>query len=388
MIATALARLAAMAYKLFAAVAVNQPCSVFRQNRMTTTLRQMAATVTAFIHSGDCREESFNEIACELFAFQFQHNRALQALCANRGQLSDSVSEWKRIPAVPASAFKECEMTTVPLSMRVAEFHSSGTSEQRPSRHFHSHDSLAVYESSLLHSFHSRLVAPEASIPTPIFLTPSPEVAPHSSLVHMLETIRRHYGMRSQVFFGAVGTNGSWELQFEKLFAALERAGPKTLFGTAFHFVHLLDRLAAENRRLPLPAGSLVIETGGYKGRSRVLQKEELHKALSVALGVSTNAIVCEYGMCELSSQAYDVSANGVRRFRFPPWVRFQIISPETGEETQENEPGLLRVCDLANIASALVVETGDLAIRDGDGFRLMGRAARVEPRGCSLMAS
>jgi hypothetical protein len=72
--------------------------------------------------------------------------------------------------------------------------------------------------------------------------------------------------------------------------------------------------------------------------------------------------------------------------FQFPPWTRVQIISPESGTEVAEGETGLLRVFDLANVYSVMAVQTEDLAIRRGDDFELLGRAALAEPRGCSLM--
>jgi hypothetical protein len=138
-----------------------------------------------------------------------------------------------------------------------------------------------------------------------------------------------------------------------------------------------------------------VIETGGYKGRSRELAKGELHRLISERLGVPAPHIVCEYGMSELSSQAYDITASSARpaspvtrHFHFPPWARAQVISPETGREVADGETGLLRVFDLANVFSVMALQTEDLAVRRGTGFELLGRARLAEPRGCSLMAA
>jgi enhancing lycopene biosynthesis protein 2 len=104
--------------------------------------------------------------------------------------------------------------------------------------------------------------------------------------------------------------------------------------------------------------------------------------------------------MSELSSQAYDreiknaklemknVKNEGAeaRVYRFPAWARAQIISPETGEEVNDGETGLVRIFDLGNVRSVLAIQTDDLAIRRGEGFELLGRARLSEPRGCSLM--
>jgi hypothetical protein len=96
--------------------------------------------------------------------------------------------------------------------------------------------------------------------------------------------------------------------------------------------------------------------------------------------------------MSELSSQAYDHvvgrSLPAERVFRFPPWARALVISPETGCEVAEGESGLLRVVDLANVRSVMAVQTEDLAVRRGDGFEPIGRVPQAEPRGCSLLAA
>jgi hypothetical protein len=122
------------------------------------------------------------------------------------------------------------------------------------------------------------------------------------------------------------------------------------------------------------------------------MPKTELHALITKQLGVMPGNIICEYGMSELSSQAYDSEIHHPssiihhRVFHFPPWARTQIISPETGREIADGETGLIRVFDLANVFSVTVIQTEDLGIRRGDGFELIGRAQLAEPRGCSLM--
>ena len=212
----------------------------------------------------------------------------------------------------------------------------------------------------------------------------------------MFNFIRCNLGVGQGAFVGRVGADGAWTVDFDAARAALtvDDSRPLLVLGTAFSFVHLLDELTAGNARLQLPPGSRVMETGGYKGRSRTLPKAELHALITERLGVPASHIVCEYGMSELSSQAYDMaslksdvqSEKSERIFHFPPWARVQIISPETGREVGEGETGLLRVFDLANVFSVLAIQAEDLAVRCGDGFELIGRAQLAEPRGCSLM--
>jgi hypothetical protein len=177
------------------------------------------------------------------------------------------------------------------------------------------------------------------------------------------------------------------------------------VLGTAFSFVHLLDYLAEKNLRFKLPNESRVMETGGYKNRSRAMPKEELHALIVDRLGVTPSQILREYGLSELSSQAYDsaIRAEGLERksdaqgtdapyhvrfFQFPPWARAQVVSPETSREVRDGETGLLRIFDLANVFSVLAIQTEDLAIRRGEHFELIGRAELAEPRGCSLMTA
>ncbi|MBI3852637.1 MAG: hypothetical protein HY298_20460 [Verrucomicrobia bacterium] len=370
-------------------------------------------------------------MALTLFALQFTHNAPYRRFCQARGVSPETITDWANIPAIPTSAFKELELTSLPPAECTTIFHSSGTTEQRPSRHFHDAESLAVYEASLLSWFAVHLLTersvgrvkvggerPPSPRPSPpgegagssaheqfknkfriLSLTPSPTEAPDSSLVHMFETVRREFGTRDSIFTGQVAGDGAWSVNSEKTMAALRESPkqPLVFLGTAFGFVHLLDHLG--EKQIPLPRGSRVLETGGYKGRSRELLKAELHALITERLGIPPTHIVCEYGMSELSSQAYDRIAGGDANskpstlnpqpcFRFPPWARAQIISPETGHEVGEGETGLIRVFDLANVWSVMAVQTEDLGVRRGDGFELIGRAKAAEPRGCSLMAS
>jgi hypothetical protein len=109
---------------------------------------------------------------------------------------------------------------------------------------------------------------------------------------------------------------------------------------------------------------------------------------ISDRLAIPPTHIVSEYGMSELSSQAYDRVAGHSREpaFRFPPWARATILSPETGKAVADGETGLVRVVDLANVGSVSAIQTEDLATRRGEGFELIGRASEAEARGCSLM--
>lgn len=362
---------------------------------MTTTSSFTACThrIRAFIERGGGGDTAFATLVRELFALQFAHVAPYRRLCEARGVSPESLGDWRQIPAVPAAAFKEFELTSLAPSECVAVFHSSGTTEHRPSRHFHSADSLAVYEAALRPWF-ARHVLPtawSAFRPAMVCLAPPPQLAPHSSLVHMFACVSATFGGSGSRFLATVGADKAWQLDSAAALDALreaESAGQSVvLLGTAFMFVHLLDELARRSLCFTLPPGSRLMETGGYKGRSRELPKAELHALLTDRLGVPPESIVCEYGMSELSSQAYSLVANH-SVFHFPPWCRAFVVSPETGREVPDGETGLLRIFDLANVGSVLALQTEDLAVRRGDGFELLGRAAPAEARGCSLLAA
>ncbi len=369
----------------------------------------------------------FSGLAVMLFTLQFKCNAPYRRLCEARGVKPVDVSRWTDIPPVPTAAFKELELTCLHPEERTHVFHSSGTTEQRPSRHFHSADSLALYEASLWPWLRENLRFTIYDLRL-LSLTPPVEQAPHSSLVHMFDFARRQAGADGATFVGRMAADGSWTLDFDAALVALncsrrrEEADsalrqpppphvggygkPLLILGTAFSFVHLLDEMAARNLRVQLPPESRVLETGGYKGRSRSMPKAELHRLITERLGVSASHIICEYGMSELSSQAYDSPRSKVqgprsggraasrhpspvtRHFEFPPWARARVISPETGREVADGETGLLQVFDLANVFSVLAIQTEDLAVRRGAGFELIGRTQQAESRGCSLMSS
>ncbi len=171
---------------------------------MNQELSQFAERLREMIsHSGLISDQQFNSFALELFALQFKHNFAYCKICEARKLTPEIVGYWTQIPSVPTAAFKELELTSIPLEKRTAVFHSSGTTEQKPSRHFHCAESLAVYEASLWEGF--RLHFDKTG--DLIFLTPRPAVAPRSSLVHMFETIRQMTGQPETIFTGDISTD-------------------------------------------------------------------------------------------------------------------------------------------------------------------------------------
>lgn len=338
-------------------------------------------------------EAHFGELALDLFAWQFETNEPYRKLCIARKRSPDNTEHWTQIPAVPTGAFKEFDFSCLAADDRTTFFHTSGTSAQKSGRHAHNATSLELYRASLLPWFRRHFPV-GSTRPHLLSLTPSSGLAPRSSLVHMLDVVRNEVCSLDSWFAGGVQDDGSWALEPDRVLSWLNRYAVLNqaviVAGTAFNFVHLVDWMISRDVRVQLPPGSAVMETGGYKGRSRALPQAELHALISDRMGAPTELIVCEYGMCELSSQAYDQVAGtgmGLRLFRFPPWVRARVISSESAGEVPVGRAGLLQIVDLANAYSVIAIQTEDLVIRRDDGFEYVGRAEAAEPRGCSLMA-
>jgi acyl-CoA synthetase (AMP-forming)/AMP-acid ligase II len=230
-----------------------------------------------------------------------------------------------------------------------------------------------------------------------VSLVPSEAELPDSSLAFMIaraaETLAE--GPVLEAMFPRTG------LDFDALRAGFETAAargePLLLLGTAFAFVHLLDRCEREGIAFVLPEGSRIMDTGGFKGRSREVARGELLAAYRERLGIPETHVVSEYGMTELCSQFYEPvladrisgnrAADGGRVFVGPPWVRTRVLDPETLAELRPGEPGLLCHFDLANAWTVSAVLTEDLGVAAGRGFRVLGRARGAELRGCSLAA-
>lgn len=352
--------------------------------------------------SDDARFES---LALDLFAFQAEHCAPYRRFCAWRGIAPREVRRIDEIPPVPAGAFKELPLRSFEATRTTHVFRTSGTSGERRGELLL--DTLALYEASVVPNF-VHFVLPEASTaladasvpdrPHPFVLralVPAPRELPDSSLSHMFGVLLRELGSLGIVDPKQSGFDvRDGRLDADGLLAALSRAeartAPVALCGTAFAFVHLCDALAARGVRLALPAGSRVMETGGFKGRSRELSRETLWARIEERLGISSERVVNQYGMTELASQFHDSVLRfpkQPRRKLGPPWTRTRVVDPITGRDVAPGEVGAVVLLDLANTGSVLAVQTADLGRAAGDGFEVLGREPGAEARGCSIAA-
>jgi hypothetical protein len=168
---------------------------------------------------------------------------------------------------------------------------------------------------------------------------------------------------------------------------SLDGGGPALVLATSFALVHLLDGLGSGG--LPLPRGSRVMQTGGFKGRSREVSADALRADVARAFAVDERAVVGEYGMTELSSQFWEATLvdpdarHGV--YVEPPWARVVPVDPSTLAPVPDGEVGVARIEDLANVDSSFAVLAQDRVCRVAGGFELLGRAPGAAPRGCSI---
>ena len=174
---------------------------------------------------------------------------------------------------------------------------------------------------------------------------------------------------------------------------ATERRETLLVLATSFALVGLLDAL--KGRTLPLPGDAVVMQTGGFKGKTREIAATELRTAIARTFAIHEAQIVSEYGMTELTSQLYEATLPGsaLQRDRQgapgvyaePPWLRVVPVDPSTLEPVPSGEIGIARIVDLGNVDSAVAIQTQDRVRRVEGGIVLLGRAAGAPPRGCSL---
>ena len=351
------------------------------------------AAVIAWTQEDPWRRDDarFDELALALFAFQFARCAPYRRFCEARARTPADVRRWQDVPAVPTGAFKELALTSFPRERAVHVFRTSGTALAGEQRGALLLDTLAVYEASLHASFRRGVLpdlAPGAGVSLHV-LAPSAAEAPDSSLSHMFDVVMRDLGAPYNSHWIA---GGALDVQraLRELAAAEMSSEAVAVCGTAFAFVHLLDELERQQLRFALPDSARVMETGGFKGRSRSVPRDQLHAWIADRLGVPPARIVNQYGMTELGSQFYDSvlgEPGAPRRKLAPPWTRVRILDPIGGAEVAPGELGRIAVLDLANTGSVSALETADLGRAIGDGFEVIGRDAGAEERGCSIGA-
>ncbi len=337
-------------------------------------------------------DEEFTAFARRVFAYQYERNPAYAAYCRRRGILPEVVEHWSRIPAVPTAAFKEIALVSGDPREVEAVFRTSGTTRGRERRGEHHMLDLSIYHGALLPNFAAHLLPDGAEMPM-LSLIPSVEEMVDSSLAHMVDVVMDRLGTDDSRSFATVALGIDYAGLDRALRMYEDEGTPVMILGTSFAFVHWTDHLRERGMSYTLPAGSRIMDTGGFKGRSREVPEVELRSAYGELLGISEDHVVNEYGMTEMGSQFYDNvlrdrHRRGTVRERHkvvPPWVRTVPVDPETLEPVEPGAVGILRHYDLANLGSVFAVQTEDLGRMVEGGFVVLGRAGGAPPRGCSI---
>ena len=337
-------------------------------------------------HGTGLDDDAFDRLALRILAYQLRYNAPYAAYCAARGVTLDALpSHWNAIPPAPSAAFKDATLTTFNMRRAALRFQTSGTTQGRSGLHYM--ETAALYDAALLAGFDRAMLA-DAARPRFFNVVPNPHERPQSSLGYMMGRVSAERGDRETGWY----LRGD-ELLFTAFCADLEAAigdaAVVCIAGTAFGLLEIVDLLARQERRYTLPAGSRIMETGGFKGRTREVSREDLYAQLARRFGIDSCAIVAEYGMTELTSQYYDTAASRSGNSRVktgPPWLRARVVDV-SGARVPPGAAGALVHCDLANRSSVVAVATEDLAYETNEGFVLLGRDSEAPLRGCSLDA-
>lgn len=338
-------------------------------------------------HGRDVSDGDFNDFALRLLDYQLQYNAPYDRYCAGFGFSRNKLpASWNEIPAVPAAAFKEATLATFDPAHAALAFETSGTTSGTGGRHFM--ETRSLYDAVLLAGF-ERYVLDDGARLRFLNVVPNPADRPQSSLGYMMQQVSLHFGDRQTGWF-VRGDDLFVDAFIADVRAAADDGAAVCVATTGFGLLNLLDELERRGIDLPFPAGSRMMETGGFKGRTRTIAREELYSRASRAFQLPIAAIVAEYGMTELTTQYYDAPlSRGTpvnRRKVAPPWLRTRVVGPE-GKTLPDGTVGALVHVDLANRSSCIAVATEDLGVRFPDGLVVIGREAGASLRGCSLDA-
>jgi len=324
------------------------------------------------IHTADIfninTTQEFETTALNMFKFQFENNRVYRSYCDLLYIHPSDVTHIKDIPFLPIQFFKSHTIVSSEALIKKT-FSSSGTTGSITSKH-HVTD-LSVYENSFRAGF--KTFYGDITDYVILALLPSYLERDGSSLIYMVNDMITQSQHKESGFY----LHNLSELKDTLL--RLESEGKKTLLiGVSFA---LLDLVEAHQFQLK---NTIIMETGGMKGRRKELVRDELHQILKTGFGV--DSIHSEYGMTELLGQAY---SNGNGRFKCPNWMKVLTRDPEDALTLLDtNKTGGINIIDFSNKNSCAFIATQDLGRVEDDGtFEIIGRFDNSDIRGCNLMA-
>ncbi|WP_180522239.1 LuxE/PaaK family acyltransferase [Staphylococcus haemolyticus] len=342
--------------------------------------KQIKQYIYQFIEHGS--PDDFPTVALELFEYQFNKNRDYKRFCLSQGKTPQTINYWKDIPAVPINAFKHATFSTIPIEEAQFIYMTSGTTRGIKGKNYHK--DLDVYDLAMT-SFFKKMFLPDYSEIEMAILFPSPKELPNSSLAHYLEVAKSTFGTKNSATY--IDNSG---IQYTELIQALRQSEsngtPFSLLGASYSIVHLIEYLEEHNLTFILPEGSRILDTGGYKNRSKELPQQEFYYKLSNIFNISKNMCINMYGVTELSTQFYDKGNQISPSIKFGPhWCRSRVVNPMTMKDVSYNEKGILIHYDLANYNSVATIMMEDVGEPTEQGFILHGRTEGSLAKGCSL---
>jgi hypothetical protein len=336
--------------------------------------------------------ESFAALALDIAEFQSAHSAAHRRLHSRRHATHDP----RHLPAVPTEAYRFLRVALHPPEADVARFRTSGTTAEIPG--VHAFRTLATYRELCLVQGERALCSAGRGPHTVVALASVPEAPPSSSLAYMMERFMEAFDRNVLEQGAELRAESRWLLRdgcidVQSLRGAarraLEREEPLLVLATSFALVYLLDIL--DGGHIEAPAETVVMQTGGFKGRSREIEPNDLRAAVARAFGIREAQVIGEYGMTELTSQLYEGTLPGGTLsgpkgvYLEPPWLLTVPVDPLTLEPVAAGEPGLAKFVDLGNVDSSIAVLTSDVVRRTPSGIELLGRSRGAAARGCSL---
>ena len=323
----------------------------------------------------------FDELARRIFTLQFEASVPYRKYCVSRGMDPDRIGHWREIPPVPTAAFRRVEFRTSHGADEL-RFNTSGTTRGRNARGRHIVPSPELYRASLREPFRHFVLGECPLEPLMLSLVPPFATTGDSSLGWMLDDMIDGFGIPGSRSV-ADESGIDWQL-LESICRSAERGEtPVCLMGTTLAFSTWTDRLQQEATQITLPPGSVLMDTGGVKGRPG-LDRTDMLSTLLPLLGLEPVQVVNEFGMTELLSQMYGRGTENPP-LNGPPWLRTLVLDPVSLAPRADGSDGILCHYDLANVGSVIGVLTDDRGRIGTEGLTWLGRSPGAPPRGCSL---
>jgi hypothetical protein len=320
-------------------------------------------------------EAAFRDAALSVFRYQAAANPVYKRFLQTLGVEGSAINSLEQIPFLPVEFFKDFEILTGPADTNTIVFSSSGTTGSGTSRHPVS--DITLYENSFRKGF--ELFYGDIRDYAIFALLPSYQEREGSSLIYMVNDLIKRSGAPESRFYLNEEKELVNALKARQAFLNQEGNEKKKslLIGVTYALLDLSEKYSLDLQH------TIVMETGGMKGKRKEIVREELHEILCKRLGV--HSIHSEYGMTELLSQAYS-KGNGI--FKCPPWMNVfirDVNDPFTF--LQDNKTGGINIIDLANLNSCSFIATQDLGKKHSDGsFEVLGRFDNSDIRGCNLL--